>query len=142
MSVNRRPARGRVRAMERTALFLAAVLGFLGVALGAFGAHGLKKRLAAVSDGDQRLAWWNTGAQYQLIHALAIGLSALRPDPMHHGSAAAPWLFAGGVVLFSGSLYAMTLTGRRKLGAVTPIGGLLFLAGWAAVAYNALLIVD
>lgn len=128
--------------MERTALFLAAVLGFLGVALGAFGAHGLKKRLAAVADGDQRLAWWNTGAQYQLIHALAIGLSALRPDPMHHGSAAAPWLFAGGVAIFSGSLYAMTITGQRKLGAVTPIGGLLFLAGWAAVAYNALAIVD
>ena len=128
--------------MERTALFLAAVLGFLGVGLGAFGAHGLKKRLAAVADGDQRLAWWNTGAQYQLIHALAIGLSALRPDPMHHGSSAAPWLFAGGVALFSGSLYAMTLTGRRKLGAITPLGGLLFLAGWAAIAYNAILIVD
>jgi uncharacterized membrane protein YgdD (TMEM256/DUF423 family) len=142
MSVIRRLARGRVRAMERTALFLAGVLGFLGVAIGAFGAHGLKKRLAAVADGDQRLAWWNTGAQYQLVHALAIGLSALRPDPMHHGSAAAPWLFTGGIALFSGSLYAMTLTGRRKLGAITPLGGLLFLAGWAAIAYNALLIVD
>jgi len=142
MNVIRRPARGRVRAMERTALLLAGVLGFLGVALGAFGAHGLKKRLAAAADGDQRLAWWNTGAQYHLIHALAIGLSALRPDPVHHGSAAAPWLFAGGIALFSGSLYAMTLTGRRALGAITPLGGLLFLAGWAAIAYNAMVIVD
>ena len=142
MNVIRRPARGRVRAMERTALLLAGVLGFLGVALGAFGAHGLKKRLAAAVDSDQRLAWWNTGAQYHLIHALAIGLSALRPDPVHHGSAAAPWLFAGGIALFSGSLYAMTLTGRRALGAITPLGGLLFLAGWAAIAYNARGIVD
>jgi uncharacterized membrane protein YgdD (TMEM256/DUF423 family) len=142
MDVILRPARGRVRAMERTALVLAGVLGFLGVALGAFGAHGLKKRLSAAPDGDQRLAWWSTGAQYHLIHALAIGLAAMRPDPMHHGSTAAPWLFASGIALFSGSLYAMTLTGRRALGAITPLGGALFLAGWAAIVYNALLIVD
>ncbi len=128
--------------MERTALLLAGVLGFLGVALGAFGAHGLKKRLAAAPDGEARLAWWSTGAQYHLIHAVAIGLAAMRPDPMHQGSAVAPWLFAAGIALFSGSLYAMTLTGRRALGAITPLGGLLFLAGWAAIAYNALLIVD
>src|SRR5689334_3592989 len=116
----------RVRAMERTALLLAGVLGFLGVALGAFGAHGLKKRLAAAPDGDARLAWWSTGAQYHLIHAVAIGVATMRPDPMHHGSAVAPWLFVGGIALFSGSLYAMTLTGRRALGAITPLGGLLF----------------
>lgn len=128
--------------MERTALFLAGVLGFLGVALGAFGAHGLKKRLAAAPDGEARLAWWATGAQYHLIHALAIGLAAMRVSPVHPGSAAAPWLFAGGIALFSGSLYTMTLTGRRALGAITPLGGLLFLAGWAAIAYNALKIVD
>src|SRR5690242_2807500 len=140
MSVILRPGRGRVRAMERTALLLAGVMGFLGVALGAFGAHGLKKRLADAADGDQRLAWWNTGAQYHLIHALAIGLSTLRPDPMHHGSAVAPWLFVGGIALFSGSLYTMTLTGRRALGAITPLGGLLFLAGWAAIAYNAMIL--
>lgn len=128
--------------MERTALVLAGLLGFLGVALGAFGAHGLKKRLAGAPDGEQRLAWWQTGAQYHLIHALAIGLSALRPDPMHHGSALAPWLFLAGIALFSGSLYTMTFTNLRKLGAVTPIGGLCFLAGWAAIAWNALVIVD
>jgi uncharacterized membrane protein YgdD (TMEM256/DUF423 family) len=124
--------------MERLPLMLAGVLGFLGVALGAFGAHGLKNRLAGLADGEQRLAWWNTGAQYHLLHALAIGLSAVRPSPAQAGSALAPWLFLGGITLFSGSLYVMTLTGRRALGAVTPIGGLLMLAGWAAVALNAL----
>lgn len=128
--------------MQRTALLLAGVLGFLGVALGAFGAHGLKKFLARTPDGEQRAAWWQTGAQYHLIHALAIGLSAVRPDPMHPGSDVAAWLFAGGIALFSGSLYAMTLTGRRALGAITPLGGLLFLAGWAAIAVNALVITD
>ena len=76
------------------------------------------------------------------VHALAIGLAILRPDPMHAGSAAAPWLFTAGIVLFSGSLYAMTLTGRRVLGAITPLGGLLFLAGWGAILFNALRVVD
>jgi uncharacterized membrane protein YgdD (TMEM256/DUF423 family) len=124
--------------MERLSLMLAGVLGFLGVALGAFGAHGLKNRLAGLSDGEGRLAWWNTGAQYHLLHAIAIGLCAVQPAPAYPGSALAPWLFLGGIVLFSGSLYAMTLTGRRALGAVTPIGGLLMLAGWAALGLNAL----
>jgi uncharacterized membrane protein YgdD (TMEM256/DUF423 family) len=127
-----------VSGMERLSLVLAGVLGFLGVTLGAFGAHGLKNRLAGLSDGEQRLAWWNTGAQYHLVHALAIGLAAVRPGPTQAGSALAPWLFLGGIALFSGSLYVMTLTGRRALGAVTPIGGLLMLAGWVAVALNAL----
>lgn len=117
---------------------LAGALGFLGVALGAFGAHGLKNRLAGLSDGEQRLAWWNTGAQYHLLHALAIGLCAVRPAPAYSPSAVAPWLFVGGIALFSGSLYAMTLTGRRALGAVTPLGGLLMLAGWGALGLNAL----
>jgi len=126
------------RPMERLPLILAGVLGFLGVALGAFGAHGLKNRLAGLSDGEQRLTWWNTGAQYHLLHALAIGLAAVRPGPTQAGSALAPWLFLGGIALFSGSLYAMTLTGRRALGAVTPLGGLLLLAGWAAIALHAL----
>jgi len=124
--------------MERLSLMLAGALGFLGVALGAFGAHGLKNRLAGLSDGEQRLAWWNTGAQYHLLHAIAIGLCAVRPAPAHPPSALAPWLFLGGIALFSGSLYVMTLTGRRALGAVTPLGGLLMLAGWAALALNAL----
>jgi uncharacterized membrane protein YgdD (TMEM256/DUF423 family) len=118
---------------------LAAVNGFVAVALGAFGAHGLKARLAALADGAQRLAWWETAAHYHLMHALAIGLSAYlaarAPGAAAHASG---FCFAAGIVLFSGSLYAMTLTGVRVLGAVTPIGGLLLLAGWAAVLIAAL----
>ena len=128
--------------IARTALLLAGLAGFSGVALGAFGAHGIKGRMASKPDGEQRLAWWQTGAQYHLIHAVAIGLAAVRPDPMHDGSPLAAWLFVAGIVLFSGSLYTMTLTGVRKLGAVTPIGGLCLLAGWAAIAWNAFKIVD
>ena len=107
------------------------------VALGAFGAHGLKNWAQKQPDGDQRLAWWQTAAQYHLVHALAIALGALRPGISSSGSVFAPWLFLGGIVLFSGSLYVMALTGRRKLGAITPIGGLLFLAGWLAIAHHA-----
>jgi uncharacterized membrane protein YgdD (TMEM256/DUF423 family) len=118
--------------MERNYLVLAGLAGFLGVALGAFGAHGLKKRLAGTPDGEQRLAWWQTGAQYQQVHALAIGLAAALA-PRLQGGTSAGWLFLGGIVLFSGSLYVMTLTGVRALGAVTPIGGLLFLAGWLSL---------
>ncbi len=114
--------------MNATSLLLAGVMGFLGVALGAFGAHGLRGSLSGKPDADQRLAWWQTGAQYHLVHALAIGLAAVT------GIAVAAWLSLAGIALFSGSLYLMTLTGKRALGAVTPIGGLLFLAGWVAIA--------
>lgn len=127
---------------ERIALLLAGATGFLGVALGAFGAHGLKNRLSGKPDSEQRLAWWQTGAQYHLIHALAIGLSAFRPAPASQPSAYAMWFFLAGIALFSGSLYVMTLTGVRKLGAVTPLGGVSFLIGWAALAWNAFKIVD
>jgi len=123
--------------MDRTYVLLAGVLGFLGVALGAFGAHGLRTRLAGLADGEQRLAWWQTAAQYHLVHALAVGLAA-GVAARAPGGTAAGWLFLGGIVLFSGSLYTMTLTGVRKLGAVTPIGGALFLAGWAALGVAAL----
>ncbi|HRI71741.1 MAG TPA: DUF423 domain-containing protein [Polyangium sp.] len=123
--------------MERLSLLLAGVLGFLGVAFGAFGAHGLKNWAQKQADGEQRLAWWQTAGQYRFVHALAIGLCAFRPTPNTTGSIFAPWLFLGGIILFSGSLYVMALTGRRKLGAITPLGGLLFLAGWLAVAHNA-----
>jgi uncharacterized membrane protein YgdD (TMEM256/DUF423 family) len=128
--------------IARTSLILAALAGFSGVALGAFGAHGIKDRLASQPNAEQRLAWWQTGAQYHLVHALAIGLCAVRPDPAHEGSAIAPWLFVAGIALFSGSLYTMTITNVRKLGAVTPLGGLAFLAGWLALAWSAFKIVD
>jgi uncharacterized membrane protein YgdD (TMEM256/DUF423 family) len=119
--------------MERVFLVLASVNGFMAVALGAFGAHGLKGRMAALADGAQRLAWWETGAHYQLTHALALGLSAYLVARAPGAAAqVSGYCFAAGIVLFSGSLYAMTLTGVRALGAVTPLGGLLLLAGWAA----------
>ena len=123
----------------RTLLALAAISGFVAVALGAFGAHGLRKRLEAVADGPRRLEWWQTGASYQLAHALAIGLAALLSERIAGAlPVAAAWSFAGGTLLFCGSLYVMTLTGIRKLGAVTPVGGLAFLAGWGCLLAAAL----
>ncbi|HVJ88871.1 MAG TPA: DUF423 domain-containing protein, partial [Labilithrix sp.] len=125
--------------MERFALLGSAVLGFFAVALGAFGAHGLKAKLAPLADGAQRLEWWATGTQYQAIHALALGLVAYlasRSSATSVGVAAIAFIV--GAVLFSGSLYVMTLSGLRWLGAVTPFGGLAFLVGWAAVFVAAL----
>jgi uncharacterized membrane protein YgdD (TMEM256/DUF423 family) len=110
------------------------ISGFLAVALGAFGAHGLQSRLADAADGAKRLAWWQTAAQYHLLHALAIAVVAFAvaraPAARFAGIA-----FCVGTLLFSGSLYAMALGAPRILGAVTPFGGLAFLAGWATLAY-------
>ncbi len=125
------------RGMERFALLASASFGFFAVALGAFGAHGLKARLAPLADGAQRLEWWNTAAHYQIVHALALGLVAYLAGRSSGTSvtsvSVAAYAFIVGILLFSGSLYAMTLTGVRVLGAVTPLGGLAFLVGWAAV---------
>ena len=121
--------------MTRIFIALSGVLGFLAVALGAFGAHGLRSRFGELPDVAKRLEWWTTAAHYQLTHALALAVAAWL---VHRGAgtpgAVAGWSFAAGIVLFSGSLYLMTLTGQTKLGAVTPFGGLLLLVGWAAVA--------
>ena len=115
------------------------VVGFLGVALGAFGAHGLRSRLEALPEFARRMEWWETAARYQLIHALALGLAAYLCT---RTEAVAPRIAGGGflvgVLVFSGSLYAMTLGAPRWLGAVTPIGGLAFLVGWACVVWSAL----
>lgn len=120
--------------MERIALLAAGILGFLSVALGAFGAHGLKAKLAPLADGAQRLDWWALGAQYQAIHALALGLVAwIATRTSSGGVTVATYGFLAGCLLFSGSLYVMALTGIRVLGAVTPLGGLGFLVGWAGV---------
>jgi len=100
------------------AVQVAAVLGFLGVALGAFGAHYLKDNVAAFN-----AAVWQTAVLYQLVHAVA-ALWASGRNPL------VVWLWAAGVVFFSGSLYILAVTGIKWLGAITPIGGLLFLAGW------------
>ena len=120
--------------MERLFLVAGAVSGGLAVAAGAFGAHALRARLP-----PDLLAVFQTGAQYQLAHALALlasGWMAGRAPGC--ASTAAGWLFLAGTVLFSGSLYALALSGVRVLGAVTPFGGVAFLGGWAALAWAAL----
>ncbi|HEX5660896.1 MAG TPA: DUF423 domain-containing protein [Polyangiales bacterium] len=122
--------------MHRLFFTFAASLGFLAVALGAFGAHGLKSRLASLADGADRLAWWKTAAEYHLTHALALALAAGLLGDTRLGRAACV-AFALGIALFSGSLYTMTLTGIRWLGAVTPIGGLAMLVGWALLGVAA-----
>ena len=110
------------------------ISGFLAVGLGAFGAHGLQARLADAADAAKRLSWWQTAAQYHLVHAVALGLVALlvarAPQARYAGIA-----FTLGTLVFSGSLYIMALGGPRWLGAVTPLGGLGFLAGWAVLAW-------
>jgi len=120
--------------MSRIFIILSGLLGFSAVALGAFGAHGLQSRLGSLPDGIKRLDWWNTAAHYHLSHALALALAAWL---VHRGAGAwalvAGWAFVGGVALFSGSLYLMTITGQTKLGVITPFGGLLFLVGWGAI---------
>jgi len=119
--------------MARLWLLLSACAGFTGVALGAFAAHGLKHQLTPAY-----LAVFQTGAHYQLVHALAlfgVGLLALlRPAPLVNCAGA---LFTLGIALFSGSLYALTLSGIGALGMVTPFGGLAFLAGWLCLGIAA-----
>ncbi|MFT4046222.1 MAG: DUF423 domain-containing protein [Solimonas sp.] len=114
-------------------LMLGALYGFLGVALGAFGAHALRARLS-----PDLLGVWKTGVEYQFYHAgtlLLVGLwMRTQPAPALN---VAGGCFALGVVLFSGSLYALALSGVRAFGAVTPIGGLLFLIGWLALLFAA-----
>ena len=120
--------------MDRTFLWVGALAGFVGVALGAFGAHGLRSRLSA-----EMLTVFETGVRYQMYHAFAIlivALAAARIDGWLIRSAG--WLFTAGIVLFSGSLYALALSGVTVLGAVTPLGGLAFLAGWAALVIASL----
>ncbi|MCA9530577.1 MAG: DUF423 domain-containing protein [Myxococcales bacterium] len=120
--------------MERWLIVASGAYGLLAVALGAFGAHGLRRFLDGLADGAQRAEWWSTAAHYHLVHALALGLCAwLAGRGAGAAAAVAGGCFAAGVLLFSGSLYTMTVTGARWLGAVTPIGGLLLIAGWASV---------
>ena len=110
--------------MSRLALLrLGAALCFLAVALGAFGAHALKATLQS----SGMLEAWNKAVLYHLVHAVALVALALAGA----GNRASYFLLAAGIVLFSGSLYAMALTNVRWLGAITPLGGLCFLAGWA-----------
>ncbi|MEA2698871.1 MAG: hypothetical protein QOI66_3142 [Myxococcales bacterium] len=106
---------------------LAGFFGLTGVALGAFGAHGLRERL-----GPGMLEVYRTGVLYQLIHAVALLAVALGAARLRRPRAVAA-LFTAGIVVFSGSLYALALTQVRVLGAITPIGGLAFMAGWVVL---------
>jgi uncharacterized membrane protein YgdD (TMEM256/DUF423 family) len=105
-----------------------ALLAGLAVALGAFGAHALKAVLA-----PEALGWWDTAVQYHMWHALGLILIGALPRPRLGLPAA---LLGGGILLFSGPLYLMALTGERWLGAVTPIGGAAMIAGWALLAWR------
>jgi len=116
--------------MERTFWRLGCAFGFLGVAAGAFGAHALRARVPA-----DLLAVFETAARYQMYHALALlAVSVVAARSPSRAARAAGWLFAAGIVVFSGSLYLLALTGVRVLGAITPLGGLCFLGGWIALA--------
>jgi uncharacterized membrane protein YgdD (TMEM256/DUF423 family) len=120
--------------MDRTFLLAGAVAGFVGVALGAFGAHGLRGRLS-----PEMLAVFETGVRYHLYHALALLLTAVAAGRVDSRAVvAAGWLFVAGIVLFSGSLYLLAVTGMTVLGAITPIGGVALLAGWICLAVAAL----
>ncbi|OYV75177.1 MAG: hypothetical protein B7Z66_13920 [Chromatiales bacterium 21-64-14] len=117
--------------MARTFLFLGALNGLLAVVLGAFGAHILKARLSA-----DLMAVYHTANEYHFYHALAlllIGIVALQ-FPESRPLKWAGWLMLVGIVLFSGSLYLLAVTGTRWLGAITPLGGLAFIAGWLLLA--------
>ena len=119
--------------VDRAFISLGSLSGCLAVAAGAFAAHALRDRLSA-----DLLEVFQTGATYQMYHALAlVAVGILLPRFSISGSAwltAAGWLFVGGTILFSGSLYALALSGARVLGAVTPLGGVAFLLGWLALA--------
>ncbi len=119
--------------MDRTFMFVGALMGFVGVGLGAFGAHGLKGRLTA-----EMLAVFETGVRYQMYHALALlALGALMTRLEGRAVVVAGWSFTAGILIFSGSLYALALSGVTMLGAITPIGGVAFLIGWIALAIAA-----
>jgi uncharacterized membrane protein YgdD (TMEM256/DUF423 family) len=119
--------------MDRMFAAIGAVSGFLAVAAGAFGAHALRARLT-----PDLLAVFETGARYQMYHALALLAVALLVGRWQAPQAVwAGWLFIAGTLVFSGSLYVLALTGSRWWGAVTPVGGVAFLAGWLLLAWAA-----
>jgi uncharacterized membrane protein YgdD (TMEM256/DUF423 family) len=120
--------------VQRTFLALGSISALIAVAAGAFGAHALRARFR-----PDLLAAFETGVRYQMFHALGLLGVAWAASRLPRGlAAAAGWLFVAGTVLFSGSLYLLALTGARWLGAVTPVGGAAFLAGWACLAWAAL----
>lgn len=120
--------------MERTFFILAALLGALSVALGAFGAHALESRISA-----DLIQTFETAVRYQFFHVFALFavVMAIGRWPQSNLPTIAGWLFIIGIVLFSGSLYALVGTGIRTLGAITPLGGVAFIAGWICLALTA-----
>ncbi len=123
--------------MSRIFIGIAAILGGLSVASGAFATHALKEKLS-----ERSLEIFETAARYQMYHALALLLVALllmRAELSQSTLVATGWLFIVGTVVFSGSLYTLSLTGVKSLGAIAPLGGAAFIAGWGALAIAALL---
>ncbi len=119
--------------MKRRFGIPAALFGFAAVAMGAFGAHAMKTRLS-----PDMLAIWETASRYMMYHALALMvLSGVARRSKSRTIPIAAWCFIAGVCVFAGSLYALALTGIRVLGAITPIGGALLLAGWLSLALGA-----
>jgi uncharacterized membrane protein YgdD (TMEM256/DUF423 family) len=116
--------------MDRTFLLIGSILGLLGVVFGAFGAHALRSRLS-----PEMLVVFETAVRYQMYHTFAILIVAAAIGRIGDASwlVMAGWFFFAGILLFSGSLYALALSGVGMLGAVTPVGGLLFLIGWACL---------
>lgn len=117
--------------MAKTFLVIAALSGLLAVIIGAFGAHGLKNRLT-----EDLLAVYQTGVQYHFYHTLALLMVGLLLMQIPQASLLnwSGWLFIVGIMVFSGSLYLLAVTGTRWLGAITPLGGLAFIAGWLTLA--------
>ena len=124
-----------INEMSRIFLAIAAAFGGISVILGAFASHALKDRLS-----DRALEIWETGTKYQMYHALALILVALLLSRMSDSTplTIAGYSFVAGIVLFSGSLYALSLSGIKILGAITPIGGVAFITGWICLAIVAL----
>ncbi|MEX1020995.1 MAG: DUF423 domain-containing protein [Litorilinea sp.] len=120
--------------MEKTFIMLASLFGGLAVAFGAFGAHALSDRLSA-----SLLNTFEIGVRYQFYHALALiaVVVVLGRWPQSVAAVWAGWLFVAGILIFSGSLYILVFSGIRWLGAITPIGGVAFIAGWALLAWTA-----
>lgn len=119
--------------MARTWMVLGCIIAGLGVAAGAFGTHALEGRISV-----DLLMVYGTAARYQMVHGLAllfVGLAAMQTQDRRWDVAG--WLFTSGVIVFSGSLYMLAVTGARWLGAITPIGGACFLAGWVVAAFAA-----
>jgi len=124
---------GYAPAMYKRFLLAGSLFGALAIGAGAFGAHLLKQRVA-----PPMLEVFNTAARYQLIHAVALLVVALLAHQSRRRAVVfAGWGFVGGVLLFSGSLYVLALSGARWFGAITPIGGVLLIAGWLALAWSA-----